>query len=728
MNLDARITALAQAIGADIKALFSGKVDKVAGKVLSANDYTNNEKTQLFGTPGAISSAVASALRQYRGDGGGISGNITLDNTYAGKWVSITATGAVVIMPSVDTMLSGQTVRILNRSGGQITLTAQGTQGIVVNAISYPSITLEKGEYMEFAANTGNVAWYEVAHGWLDNVSILPTLSAFGSQNLYYNAAMRLSSVANIADGWRLDAPGAVGASTGVMTLVPSFLNPDENAQRLVVTGLNISALYRSLTIDPAFPTRVGEGQDAAASVFVKGTAGLGLRIFFQAINASSVVINTINGLVNVLDGTIQRFSLNYANLPAGTVRVQVFYRLYASAVTDGTVDFARPQCQVGPLSGWNEDTRVKVNVLNPAFTGDFSLSRNGLAAAVTATITGDAGYARNLSFKTGNSGRWDWVCNEIPESGSNVGSNLVLIARSDAGAYLRTPIQVDRATGLTTLGGLAVSAAANFNDAVAVAGNLSVSRGAGNPTIILNGVSGSQRALYLTTSGSERWRIGGSTTAESGSNAGTDFFISRYSDAGSGLSTPLSISRSTGETTLAALTVNGAMTTNGPLRLGQYTLSTRPSAAAYNGSELDATDAPGGPQRQRSNGISWLPLNVGGWVNFTLNAGATANTTHPPQYRMVDDSVEFRGKITLTAALAINTAFAFATLPAGFRPSGTTSDAEVLRLPVACATAVATPVQAQVNRLGSCALVPGAALAAGAILDLSSVRFSTAA
>lgn len=47
MSLIAGVTALAQAIGADIKALYSGKVDKVGGKGLSTNDYTTTDKNKL---------------------------------------------------------------------------------------------------------------------------------------------------------------------------------------------------------------------------------------------------------------------------------------------------------------------------------------------------------------------------------------------------------------------------------------------------------------------------------------------------------------------------------------------------------------------------------------------------------------------------------------------------------------------------------------------------------
>lgn len=49
----------------------------------------------------------------------------------------------------------------------------------------------------------------------------------------------------------------------------------------------------------------------------------------------------------------------------------------------------------------------------------------------------------------------------------------------------------------------------------------------------------------------------------------------------------------------------------SGPVQVGQYTLSTLPSASAFNGYEIDVTDATGGPKRCRSNGTVWQILNT---------------------------------------------------------------------------------------------------------------------
>lgn len=201
-----------------------------------------------------------------------------------------------------------------------------------------------------------------------------------GGQNLLYNSAMRLISVGGIADGWKLDVPAAPGASTGVLSIVPSPINLDENAQRLTVAGLNTSTLYRSLMNDPAYPTpKVGEGMNITVSTFVKGTAGLGARLYIQALSSAGVVLGTVYNGMTTLDGTVQRINKTYNNLPAGTVKLQVLYRVYAVTATAGVVDFARPAVQVGQLGGWTEDTRSTIGAwINlPLLTGFTAVAAN---------------------------------------------------------------------------------------------------------------------------------------------------------------------------------------------------------------------------------------------------------------------------------------------------------------------------------------------------------------
>lgn len=54
-----------------------------------------------------------------------------------------------------------------------------------------------------------------------------------------------------------------------------------------------------------------------------------------------------------------------------------------------------------------------------------------------------------------------------------------------------------------------------------------------------------------------------------------------------------------------------GAVTCGGPVRVGQYTLASLPSASAFTGYEIDVTDASGGAKRCRSDGTNWKIINT---------------------------------------------------------------------------------------------------------------------
>ncbi|MEB2870304.1 hypothetical protein [Pseudomonas rhizosphaerae] len=130
-----------------------------------------------------------------------------------------------------------------------------------------------------------------------------------------------------------------------------------------------------------------------------------------------------------------------------------------------------------------------------------------------------------------------------------------------------------------------------------------------GEPRFILDGPAGLNKYFTFYTAGVQRFQFGMSSAAESGGNAGSNFYINRFGDDGTSIGNVMTATRSSGEIVLW-----GPTQTTGPFRPGQYTLSTLPSAAAYNGYEIDVTNAtvsPAGPKRCRSNGTNWLILNT---------------------------------------------------------------------------------------------------------------------
>jgi hypothetical protein len=74
-------------------------------------------------------------------------------------------------------------------------------------------------------------------------------------------------------------------------------------------------------------------------------------------------------------------------------------------------------------------------------------------AATTRMVMDGDAGQSKIITFRTAGLQRWGLYSNNVAESGSNAGSNFVLRRYSDAGTLLGTPLEVNRATGVTKIG-----------------------------------------------------------------------------------------------------------------------------------------------------------------------------------------------------------------------------------------------------------------------------------
>lgn len=72
--------------------------------------------------------------------------------------------------------------------------------------------------------------------------------------------------------------------------------------------------------------------------------------------------------------------------------------------------------------------------------------------------------------------------------------------------------------------------------------------------SIDITGSAGTSRSIALQTAGANRFRVGLGAIAESGSNAGSNFIIERFNDAGTLIDTALRIDRATGMCTVIGL------------------------------------------------------------------------------------------------------------------------------------------------------------------------------
>lgn len=134
----------------------------------------------------------------------------------------------------------------------------------------------------------------------------------------------------------------------------------------------------------------------------------------------------------------------------------------------------------------------------------------------------------KNLFFQKAGLSQWAFNVDVAPNAFNIVNYNA-------AGAILDYPINIGMGTGLVTIARqLKIKPTQNIN-----------------AQILIDGKQGDDLAITGAKNGLSRWIISlGTSNTESGSNAGSDFYVARFNDAGAYISTPITISRGTGALT----------------------------------------------------------------------------------------------------------------------------------------------------------------------------------
>lgn len=209
------------------------------------------------------------------------------------------------------------------------------------------------------------------------------------------------------------------------------------------------------------------------------------------------------------------------------------------------------------------------------------------------ASVTGNAATATKLATARTLSWTGD-VTGSTTYDGSGNSSAALTLAASGVTAGRYGPVTVN-AKGLVTAASAADTTLVN---------SLTLTRSdAGSTSLVFNAPTGNYRFFRFLTAGTLRWDFGIDNVAESGSNAGSNFYLNRFDDTGAYIDNPFRIVRATGEVQF----VRGSF--GGPVKLGTYTLNTLPSASAYSGYEIVVSNASRGWALCRSNGTSWIDL-----------------------------------------------------------------------------------------------------------------------
>lgn len=178
----------------------------------------------------------------------------------------------------------------------------------------------------------------------------------------------------------------------------------------------------------------------------------------------------------------------------------------------------------------------------------------NALAADYLITLNTAAGQNRNIEYLTGGLLRWEVAVNNATESGSNVGSNFKIVSFDDTGALIGNAMVITRSTMAVNFAATVTAATGFINGSNTLAATLGC---------IMNTAAGQLRQFDFQSGGVDRWLVRVDNTAESGSNAGSNFSIMARSDAGASIGSAIAITRSSMLVTLgASLGVTGLIST----------------------------------------------------------------------------------------------------------------------------------------------------------------------
>ncbi len=165
-----------------------------------------------------------------------------------------------------------------------------------------------------------------------------------------------------------------------------------------------------------------------------------------------------------------------------------------------------------------------------------------------------------------GGTGYEDQNANRVlagPGSGSPAAPTFRALVAADLSAALTTPPAIG---GTTPAAGTFTTLTANtVLNSPGTGLRATFGNGLGEAGVNIEGAAGFNRLIRFRTGTSNRWAIATEDSAESGSNAGSNFRLSRYSDAGTFLDQPFQVLRSNGTVRcLYEIEIDGAFNHDG--------------------------------------------------------------------------------------------------------------------------------------------------------------------